>query len=257
MKYIPALNKVYLSIVLIFLYTPLFILVFFSFNDAQYSSLWHQFSIKWYIQLLNDDVLIQAILNSLLLGSISSTIATLLSVFSCTILFLNTHHKKLRAFLYLPSFLIILPDLILGVGFLMILNFLNIPFGFISLLIAHITFCIPFIVFSIISKIQNIDINHYFAALDLGASKWFTWKKIIIPMLFPSIFSAFLLGFTLSFDDVMISYFVAGPEFNILPLTILSMIRSGASPELNALCSITLFISFILILLTRRKLRNT
>jgi spermidine/putrescine transport system permease protein len=257
MNYRSTLKKIYLFIVLAFLYTPLFILVFFSFNDAQYSSLWRQFSIKWFIHLFNDDVLIQAILNSLLLGSISSTIATLLSVFSCTILFLNKHHKKLRAFLYLPSFLIILPDLILGVGFLMILNFLNIPFGFISLLIAHITFCIPFIVFSIISKIQNIDINHYFAALDLGASKWYTWKKIIIPMLFPAIFSAFILGFTLSFDDVMISYFVAGPEFNILPLTILSMIRSGATPELNALCSVTLLISFILILLTRRKLRNS
>lgn len=252
-----SIQKLYIFFVLVFLYTPLFILVFFSFNDAQYSSLWSHFSLKWFIQLFSDKMLLQAILNSLLLGSMSSAIATLLSVFSCTVLFLNKYHKKLRGFLYMPSFLIILPDLILGVGFLMILNFLNIPFGFLSLLIAHITFCIPFIIFSIISKIQNIDVNHYFAALDLGASKWYTWKKIIIPMLLPAIFSAFILGFTLSFDDVMISYFVAGPEFNILPLTILSMIRSGATPELNALCSITLVISFILILLTRRKLRNS
>lgn len=250
------MQELYLSIILFILYIPLFILVVFSFNDAQYSSQWHQFSFIWFKKLFHDEMLIQAILHSLLLGGLSSLIATTLSVLSCTFLFINKQHLKLRSFLLMPSFLIILPDLILGVGFLMILNFLNIPFGFISLLIAHITFCIPFIIFSIISKIQNIDINHYYAALDLGASKSYTWKKIIIPQLFPSILSAFILGFTLSFDDVMISYFVAGSQFNILPLTIFSMIRSGATPELNALCSLTLLISFILILLTRRKIRN-
>lgn len=250
------LSKFYLSIILFILYVPLFILVVFSFNAAQYSSQWHQFSFIWYQNLFHDEMLIQAIMHSLILGALSSFIATTLSVLSCTFLFINNRHLKLRSFLLMPSFLIILPDLILGVGFLIILNFLNIPFGFISLLIAHITFCIPFIIFSMISKIQNIDINHYYAALDLGASKWYTWKRIIIPQLFPTILSTFILGFTLSFDDVMISYFVAGPKFNILPLTIFSMIRSGATPELNALCSITLLISFILILLTRRKIRN-
>jgi spermidine/putrescine transport system permease protein len=247
----------YILSILLFLYFPLFILVVFSFNDAQYSSQWHQFSLKWFKSLSHDKVLIQALFNSLFLAFCSALIATFNSVLAATILVLHQSHKLLRKFLIIPSFLIILPDLILGVGFLLILNLLNIPFGFISLLIAHVTFCMPFIIFSVIPKIKSFNQNYYFAALDLGASKAYTWKKVIVPILAPAIINAFFLGFTLSFDDVIISYFVAGPEFNILPLTIFGMIRSGATPELNALCTLTLILSFVMIILTQSKLRKS
>lgn len=252
-----ASRKVYIASIIFFLYLPLMLLVTYSFNNALYSSQWSHFTFKWFIKLFKDDDLLMALKNSFLLGFLSAAIATSISVLAATILILSNQKQKIKNFLLMPSFLIILPDLILGVGFLMILNVMHIPFGFISLLIAHITFCMPFILFSIIHHIRQLNINYYFAALDLGASKFQAWRKILLPLLFPAILSAFLLAFTLSFDDVVISYFVAGPEFNILPLTIFSMIRNGATPELNALCTLTLLFSFVLIILTQKILRRS
>lgn len=250
-------QRIYIFGIILFLYLPLLLLVTYSFNNAQYSTQWSGFSLRWFMSLLKDEELLSSLKNSLILGFCSALIATGVSVIACTSIIFNKHKYSIQRFLLLPSFLIILPDLILGVGFMLILNLLHIPFGFLSLLIAHITFCMPFIIFTIFNQINQFNKNLYFAALDLGASRFYAWKKIILPLLYPTILSAFLLSFTLSFDDVVISYFVAGPEFNILPLTILSMIRSGSTPELNALCSITLFLSFILIIFTQRKLRKS
>jgi spermidine/putrescine transport system permease protein len=250
-------RQFYISIIILFLYFPLFILVAYSFNKSTYSSLWTGFSLQWFSALKNDHELLIALSNSIILALCSSAISTFLSVIGCTIIVLNQKSSSIKRFLLMPSFLIILPDLILGIGFMLILNFCKIPLGFFSLLIAHITFSIPFIIFTIFSQIAQFNKSLYFAALDLGASKYLTWTKIIIPLLLPSIISGFLLGFTLSFDDVVISYFVSGPEFTILPLTILSMIRSGTTPELNALCSLTLIFSFVLIFLTQKKAKLT
>lgn len=249
-----AAKKIYISLIIFFLYLPLIVLVTYSFNNSLYSSQWTHFTIKWFIELFHDEYLLTSLKNSFLLGGLAASIATLISIVAAMILVFSQQQNKISNFLLIPSFLIILPDLILGVGFLMILNTMDVPFGFVSLLIAHITFCMPFILFSIIHHISKFNINLYFAALDLGASKFQAWKKILLPLLFPAIFSAFLLAFTLSFDDVVISYFVAGPEFNILPLTIFSMIRNGATPELNALCTLTLMFSFVLIIVTQKKL---
>lgn len=249
-------RQIYIITILLFLYFPLILLVYFSFNNAQYSSQWQHFSLKWFTALFHDKPLIESLMNSLILAFFSSLIATSTSLLAAMSLILRKSDKLLQKFLLVPSFLMILPDLILGVGFLLILNVFHIPFGFVSLLIAHITFCIPFVIFSMISKIKLFNQNYYFAALDLGASKFYTWKKIIIPLLAPTITNAFFLGFTLSFDDVIISYFVAGPEFNILPLTIFAKIRGGATPELNALCTVTLCLSLIFILFTQRRMKK-
>lgn len=251
-----GLKYLYIITIIFFLYIPLLLLVAYSFNNSQYSIQWTKFSLRWFYILWEDDELWSSLKNSLLLGFFSASIATILSVIACTVVVFNKQKKSIARFLMMPSFLVILPDLILGVGFMLILNLLQIPFGFISLMIAHITFCTPFIIFTIFNQINQFNKNLYFAALDLGASKFITWQKIILPLLFPTILSAFLLSFTLSFDDVVISYFVAGPEFNILPLTILANIRSGSTPELNALCTLTLLFSFILIVITQRKLRK-
>jgi len=251
-----GLKKIYILLVLLFLYLPLFVLIIYSFNDAHFSSQWNHFTWRWYKDLFQDEYLIEALENSLILGALSASIATIISVVSAAIIIFQNKNRYLIKFLWVPSFLIILPDLILGVGFLMILNILHIPFGFLSLLIAHITFCMPFVLLSIINQIKKFNINYYFAALDLGASKSQAWRTVVLPILFPTLLGAFLLSFTLSFDDVVISYFVAGPEFNILPLTIFSMIRAGATPELNALCTLTLLFSFGLIILTQKKLRK-
>ena len=242
------LQKIYMCLVYALLYIPIIVLILYSLNQAKFSLEWHGFSIRWYKELIDDHALWSAMFNSLILGLSASLTATLLGLFPCIYIFLYRRHKQPLLFENLIVLLIILPDLVLGVSLLLFFNLTHIPLGFFSLLIAHITFCIPFVVFMIRSRINNIDVNIYFSALDLGASRFQASYKILLPLLYPAILSAFLLSFTLSFDDVIISYFVAGPEFNILPLTIYSLVRSGVTPELNALCTVTLVLSMLLVI---------
>ncbi|MFA5960126.1 MAG: ABC transporter permease subunit [Tatlockia sp.] len=242
-------KKSFLSLIYILLYLPILVLVIYSFNKAKFSLQWQGFSWRWYVELFHDKGLWAAFFNSVLLGLSASIIATTLGLLTCVHLFLfrSKHRRILYSLLLL---LIIIPDLVLGVALLLFFNVSNIPLGFTSLLIAHITFCLPFILLTINSRIHTLDPNIYFSALDLGASRAIALRKILLPLLWPAVLSAFLLCFTLSFDDVIISYFVAGPDFAILPLTIFSLVRAGVTPELNALCSITLVLSMTLVIIS-------
>ncbi len=243
------LQKSYVSMVYILLYAPILVLILYSVNDARFSLQWHGFSTRWYIELLKDRGLWSAFLHSGLLGFCASFIATTVGLLASVHLFLYPS-RRYRSFFVMLLVLIVLPDLVLGVALLIFFNVTDVPLGFFSLLIAHITFCIPFVILTIKSRIHTLDANIYFSALDLGASRFKALTKVLLPLLWPAVLSAFLLCFTLSFDDVIISYFVAGPDFNILPLTIYSLVRAGVTPELNALCTITFFISMMLVIIS-------
>ncbi|KTC76103.1 spermidine/putrescine ABC transporter permease PotC [Legionella birminghamensis] len=250
-------KRFFLFFVYTLLYFPILILVLYSVNNAKFSLQWHGFSLKWYIELFHDRGLWSAFSNSLILGISSALIATVIGLLTSVHLFLfKTRHRQVLAVMLL--LLIIIPDLVLGVSLLLFFNITGLPLGFFSLLIAHITFCLPFVILTINARINTLNPNIYFSALDLGASRSTALRKILLPLLWPAVLSAFLLCFTLSLDDVIISYFVAGPDFNILPLTIYSLVRAGVTPELNALCSITFGLSMILViishLLSRRSL---
>jgi len=239
-------QKSFLLLIFCFLYLPIMVLVVYSFNDARYSLQWHGATLQWYQELLTDAVLWRAFLNSFFLGFLSALIATIMGLLSTIHLFLWSSNKKHN--LYKVIFLlIIIPDIVLGVALLVLFNFLSLKLGFFSLLIAHITFCLPFVMLTINARIYTLDPNVYFSALDLGATAVTAHKKILFPLLWPAILSAFLLSFTLSFDDVIISYFVSGPDYSILPLTIFALVRTGVTPELNALCSFTLLFSILLV----------
>ena len=243
----PLIRTTYLTFIYILLYLPIGVLITYSFNDARFSLLWHHFSLNWYRELLHDHDLWIAFFHSLILGVTSSLTACIMGFFSCSHLFL-THRGKAGFIQHVLLLLIIIPDLIFGVALLVFFNLINIPPGFLSLFIAHVTFCLPFVMITIKGRMETLDINLFYSAVDLGASYHKTLTRIILPLLWPAILSAFLLGFTLSLDDVMISYFVAGPEFNILPLTIYSLVRAGVTPELNALCSLTFLLSMTTVL---------
>ena len=242
-----VMPRCYLLMIYSLLYIPIIVLILYSMNNAKFSLIWHGFSIRWYQELLHDQALWLAFFNSIFLGISAATCATLIGIFACINLFLNRNAHYKPVFQSLILMLIILPDLVLGVALLIFFNITHIELGFFSLLIAHITFCLPFVVLTIQSRIHTLDVKIYDSALDLGATKRMALHKIILPILYPAILSAFLLAFTLSFDDVMISYFVAGPEFSILPLRIYSLVRAGVTPELNALCSVVLFISILIV----------
>lgn len=245
------LSQSYLVLIFSLLYIPVLVLVSYSFNQARFSLQWQGFSLKWYYELLNDRSLWTALLHSIFLGLTASLIATSMGLLASVRLFLYKGTKK-SGFFTLLLLLIIIPDIVLGVALLIFFNITQIQLGFISLLIAHVTFCLPFVILTIHARIKTLNPNIYFSALDLGASKARAFIKVLLPLLWPSIFSAFLLCFTLSFDDVIISYFIAGPDYSILPLTIFSMVRSGVSPELNALCTFTFVFSMFIVILSYR-----
>lgn len=249
------IQKAYIVFVYALLYFPILILVLYSFNRAQFSLQWQGFSTHWYHELFQDSDLWLAFTHSIFLGICSSFIASTAGLIVCVHFFLhgNQTNRTLQSTLLM---LIILPDLVLGIALLIFFNITSVPLGFFSLLIAHITFCLPFTIVAINSRIHSLDINLYYSALDLGASRRRAITHVLFPLLWPAMMSAFLLGFTLSFDDVIISYFVAGPGFNILPLTIYSLVRKGVTPELNALCSITFFISMLLVVSAHRLSRK-
>lgn len=248
-------QRLYLALIYSLLYCPILVLILYSINNSRYSLQWHGFSMRWYHELFNDRGLWTAFFNSTFLGVSASCIATTMSLFACVYLFL-AHRKQDRTFQALLLLLIVIPDLVFGVALLVFFNISGIPLGFISLLIAHITFCIPFVVFMLQNRLQTIDRNLYFSALDLGASHVTAITRVLLPLLWPAVLSALLLSFTLSFDDVIISYFIAGPDYTILPLTIYSLVRAGVTPELNALCTITFLISMSLVIISQQLTRS-
>ncbi|MDF1677369.1 MAG: ABC transporter permease subunit [Legionellaceae bacterium] len=249
-------KKTYMLFVYTLLYFPILILVLYSFNQARFSLQWQGFSTHWYLELFQDAELWTAFFHSIVLGVVSSCIASIAALIVCVHLFLQ-HTKTNRSLQSMLLMLIILPDLVLGIALLIFFNVTGIPLGFLSLLIAHVTFCLPFAIVAISSRMHTLDINLYYSARDLGATHRKAITQILLPLLWPAVLSAFLLGFTLSFDDVIISYFVAGPDFNILPLTIYSLVRMGVTPELNALCSITFIISMIFVIISHRLSRKS
>ena len=220
----------------------------YSVNNARYSLQWHGFSWIWYQELFQDRALWSAFFNSIMLGISAAMLATIIGLLACIQLFLNKRIPR-RSLQMMILLLIVIPDLVFGVSLLIFFNVCHIPLGFISLLIAHITICVPFVMITINSRLQTLDATIYYSALDLGASRLQSLVKVLLPLLWPAVLSAFLLSFTLSFDDVIISYFITGPDFNILPLTIYSLVRAGVTPELNALCTITFLISMVLVMI--------
>jgi len=153
--------------------------------------------------------------------------------------------KILHALIFI---LILSPEIVMAISLLLMYSFLKVPLGFWTLLLAHTTLCIPFVAVTVYSRVTTLDTDIFEAAMDLGATDFTIFRKIIIPLLLPAIVSGWLLSFTLSLDDVIISYFVSGPTFDILPLKIYSMVRLGVKPEVNALCTLLLAFTLLIVI---------
>lgn len=249
------ISKAYLSFIYLFLYIPIIVLIVYSFNNAKYSMVWHGFTWKWYVELFSDHALWISTWHSFFLALASATIATFIGMLAAVSLY--RYQFRGRNILQGLVFILILsPEIVTGTALLILFNFLYLQLGFLSLLLAHTSFCVPFVIVTIYSRIIGFDKNIFEAAKDLGASDLRIFTSIILPLLWPALFAGWLLSFTLSLDDVIISYFVAGPEFQILPLQIYSMVRSGVKPEINALCSVLFCVTLTLIVLSQLALRK-
>lgn len=250
---LPALS--YFSAIYLFFYVPILILILYSFNEAQYSLVWSGFTWHWYHELFADQDLWTAVWHSLLLGISASTLATFIGSLAAVSLY--RYRFSGRRMQYGMIFILILsPDIVMGLSLLILFSLLSLALGFWTLFCAHVTLCLPFVVVTVYSRIVSFDIDIFEAAKDLGATDFTIFKRVILPLLWPAIFSAWLLSFTLSLDDVIISYFVAGPQFEILPLRIYSMARLGITPSINALCAIMFCLTLVLVLFSQLLLRK-
>jgi spermidine/putrescine transport system permease protein len=225
-----------------FLYAPILILVINGFNQSRYGIEWHGFTLKWYQSLWHNHGLMEAMVNSITVGITAATIATMIGTLTAVALF--RHQFKGKQIVNSLLFIIIsAPDIIFAIALLAVFLLLGMPLGFWSLLIAHTTFCLPFVVISVSARLNDFDYRVIEAATDLGATESKIFWKILVPMAFPAILSSWLLSFALSLDDVIISSFITGPNFEILPIKIYSMVKLGVSPEVNALTSLILVFS--------------
>ncbi len=243
------LAKLYSILIYIFLYFPIFILIIYSFNSSKYGTSWQGLTLDWYKKLYTNNLLIDSTKNSFLIAGLSASISTFIGTISALALY-SYKFKGRKIFSSIVYVLAISPDIIMGISLLILFNLVNMNLGFWSLLLSHITLNLPFVIIIIIARLKTFNKNLINAAKDLGAPEWIIFSKIIFPLILPSIISAWLLAFTLSLDDVVISFFVTGANFEVLPLTLFSMAHLGIKSEINALCTVIFIVTLVLIFIS-------
>lgn len=246
-----SLKKIYTFLIFCFLYAPIIILIVFSFNDSKSRGVWSGFTLRWYVELFRDPAILKALYYTILVAILASLMSTIIGTFAA----LGIHNmpglsKKIVLNLnYLP---VLNPDIVTAVSLMALYRFLKIEFGFTTMLLSHITFCIPYVVLSVLPKLKQMNIHLAEAAMDLGATPFYAFRKVVIPEIMPGIITGGLMAFTLSIDDFVISFFNTGNGVSNLSIEIFAMSRRGINPTINALSTL-MFISLLILLLIINK----
>ncbi|MFV0341343.1 MAG: ABC transporter permease [Anaerocolumna sp.] len=245
-------SEIYTYLIYIFLYLPIAVIVVFSFNTSKRNIIFEGFTLKWYGKLFENQSLLEAYGNTLIVGAISTIIATIIGTLASYGMSKYKFKGKgiIDALLYIP---VVIPEIILGISLLAIFNLSNIPMGLISLIIAHATFSIPFVVFTVNARLAGFDRSVEEAAMDLGATRIKTFLTITLPIIKPGVISGAFLAFTLSVDDIIISFFTTGPGSNTFPLKVMELTKTGVTPDVYALTTIILFITIGIVIFTQRE----
>ena len=251
-------SKIYLSILFAFLYIPILVLVVFSFNVSKSRANWTGFTLDWYVKLFHNEQIMTSLLNTVIVAAFSSILATLLG--TCAAIGIYRMRKVPRAVImnitYIP---VINPEIITGVSLMLLFKIFSdafgFQFGFISLILAHITFNVPYVIYSVMPKLRQMNPYLLEAAQDLGCNERQAFLKVAVPEIFPGIISGFLMALTFSLDDFVVSYFTSGTQVETLPITIAAMTRKKVSPEINALSAI-IFVVVLTVLIIKNVLDN-
>ncbi|MBO0525117.1 extracellular solute-binding protein [Clostridium botulinum] len=249
------LSKIYATLVYIFLYLPIFVLVVFSFNKSKLNATFTGFTLDWYKNLINNTQILEALKNSLIIAFISTFFAVIIGTLAAIGMYRYKFKGKraMEGLLYIP---VVIPEIVMGISMLAFFSSLNLPAGLITLILAHITFCISYVIIVVRARLDGFDSALEEAAQDLGATPWQTLTKVTLPVIAPGIISGALLAFTLSLDDVIISFFAAGPDSNTLPLKIFSMVKFGVTPEINALSTVMMVFTLSMVVIAEGIRRN-
>ena len=250
-KHQKQISIVFCTLVYLFLFLPISVIVVNSFNATTtkpYMS-WKGFTFDWYIKLWDNSSLLEAFGTTMIIAVISTILATIIGTIGAIGIYKYTFKGKslINGLLYIP---VVIPEIVLGISLLTIFSKVNIPRGMITLILAHVTFCVPFVIFNVRARLTGYDNSIEEASMDLGANRLRTFFEITIPVLAPGILGGALLAFTLSIDDVIISYFVYG-QTKTYPLKVMESVKSGVSPDVNALSTLILLGTIVFVVLTQ------
>lgn len=245
-------QRIYIILIFIFLYAPIATLIVLSFNKSKSRAKWGGFTFEWYQQLFQNERIMSALYTTLIIAFSSALIATIIG--TAASIAIHSMKKRTRSvFMAITNIPMLNADIVTGISLMLLFIAFNFRLGFSSVLIAHITFNIPYVILSVMPKLQQTNKNTYEAALDLGASPIYAFYKVIFPDIFPGVLSGFLLAFTMSLDDFVITHFTKGPGIDTLSTKIYTEVRKGIKPEMYALSSLLFISVLILLILINRK----
>ena len=245
-------KRIYLIIIFIFLYAPVLILIIFSFNDSKSRGHWAGLTLKWYVELFKDKQIISSLYYTIIVALLASLIATIMGT-AAAIGIHNMNKFKKSVVMNLTYLPVLNPDIVMGISLMLLFIFINIPLGFVTLLMAHISFNLSYVILSVLPKLRQLNKYLYEAALDLGAAPFYAFRKVIFPEIMPGIITGFLLAFTLSLDDFVISFFTTGSGVSTLSIAIYSMARRGINPKINALSTLMFIVVLALLLIINKR----
>jgi len=246
------LERSYVFLIILFLYAPILILIVLSFNSSKSRSKWGGFTLHWYRELFRNRDIMSALSTTLIIAFLSALLATLIG--TAASLAINSMKKTPRMIMMgITNVPMLNADIVTGISLMLLFVALKFSLGFTSVLLAHITFNIPYVILSVMPKLKQLNPHTFEAALDLGASKIYAFFKVILPDIFPGILSGFFLSFTMSLDDFVITHFTKGPEINTLSTKIYTEVRKGIKPEIYALSTLMFVTVLLLLIFVNRK----
>lgn len=246
------LGKFYTSLVFLFLYAPIIILIAYSFNASRLRGGWSGFTLKWYVELFQNQQVLNALYYTILVAVITTIVSTLMGTFAALGIYYSKGPVK-KVALLLNQLPILNPDIVIAVSLMTLFGLFRVKFGLLTMTLSHIVFCIPYVVLSILPKLNQLDQNLLEAALDLGATPNVAIRKVILPEILPGIITGALIAFTMSIDDFVISFFNTGHGISNLGITIYSMARRGVNPSINALSTLMFLSLLVLLLIINRR----
>ena len=233
------LRKAYIALIMAFLYAPILLLILYSFNDSKSRANWGGFTLRWYKELFSDAAIMSALGTTLSIGLLAAV---------CAIALYQMKRGPRKALLSIVNLPMLNSEVVTGVSLMLLYAMVNIQLGYLTLLLSHIAFCVPYVVLSVMPKLRQLDPNLAEAAQDLGATPMQGFFKVILPDIMPGVFSGFIMALTMSIDDFVVSFFTTGSGVSNLSITIYTMAKRGISPKINALSTIIFACVFVLLI---------